>query len=260
MPWGLPTLYYKHNLSGLTATSTASDFDVANLLDRFEDTFWKANNTTTPTYITFDAGVGNTEVADYLFISGHNFNTIAATITLQYSTDNFAADINDAFTPFAPSNDLTLVKEFTSQDKRYWRLKITGTLSAAPFIAICYWGEKSELAFATSSFDPQNYTENVKQNIGSTGIFQGDHEQNEMRRFRLTFANTLTDGPLDLELQNWRDTVKRLNFGVAWEKTDHSSDIWLMRRKPNTYKAPLTRAGGTYRNISFDLVGRKEVA
>src|SRR3990172_5387949 len=131
--------------SALAAGSTASgDYSAAYLYNMLETNLWKAADTTSPVYITYDAGAGNTKQADYLAIIGHNLFSAGATIALQYSTDNFASDINDAFTAFAPSADTVILKEFTAVAKRYWRLKITSTLSAAPYMAICVWGLKTE--------------------------------------------------------------------------------------------------------------------
>jgi len=259
MPWGKPKFYYEHNLSGLVATSTATGlYDVANLLDRLEGTFWKAANTTTPMYITFDAGSGNTVKADYLAISGHNLNTIGATIVLQYSTDNFSADINDAFTAFAPPNDLTLVKEFTSQTKRYWRLKITGTLSAAPYIAICYWGELFELDYCTVSFDPHAEEDNASDIVSHTGVLQEVDEQWTERAFAIGINGVETGGTLDNAITTWKTAIGLLNFCVAWNISAFPNDIWLMRRKKGKFVRPFQK-GGLYRNVSIPLVGRKEI-
>src|SRR3972149_6831962 len=170
MTWAKPKIYYDTMLgsagSALTASSTATgDYNASYLYNWLEVNSWKAANATAPMYITYDAGAGNTKQADYLAILGHNLKAVGATIVLQYSTDNFASDINDAFTAFAPSAETVILKEFTNPGaKRYWRLKITGTLSAAPYITLCVWGNKTELDYATASFDP--YQQEVKANTG----------------------------------------------------------------------------------------------
>lgn len=100
MAWEVITFYWKHVLANLTATSTdTGDYDVANILDRLDDTRWQAANTTTPMYINITSGPGGGDslTADYFGMGGHNFRTIGAEIMLQYSNDNFAADINDAW-------------------------------------------------------------------------------------------------------------------------------------------------------------------
>src|SRR3972149_554631 len=145
MPWAKPRFYYS-TMGWQTASSTATgDYSVAYLFNWLETNMWKAANTTVPMYVTYDSGSGNTTSPDYLIILGHNLKTIGATIVLQYSTDNFASDINDAFTAFAPTADTVILKEFTAVAKRYWRLKITGTVSAAPYMTLFVSGSKIEL-------------------------------------------------------------------------------------------------------------------
>src|SRR3990172_13005583 len=92
--------------SSLVATTTATgDYLAAYIYNMLETNMWKAANTTTPMYLTYDAGSGNTKTADYLAIIGHNLNTIGASTTHQYSTDNFTAHINNTFTGEAPASD-----------------------------------------------------------------------------------------------------------------------------------------------------------
>ena len=86
--------YYKHELSGLVASSTASGYEVDNLLIFLESSLWKGVGTGDHT-ITFDAGANKTVGANYLGIANHNL--AGATVMLQYSNDNFSGDINDAW-------------------------------------------------------------------------------------------------------------------------------------------------------------------
>jgi hypothetical protein len=86
--------YYDHDLSGLTASATTTGYDVDNLLIFLESSLWKGVGTGDHT-ITFDAGANKTVGANYLAIANHNLS--GATVMLQYSNDNFAADINDAW-------------------------------------------------------------------------------------------------------------------------------------------------------------------
>ena len=86
--------YYKHELSGLVASATASGYDVDNLLIFLESSLWKGVGTGDHT-ITFDAGANKTVGANYLGIANHNLAD--ATVMLQYSNDNFSGDINDAW-------------------------------------------------------------------------------------------------------------------------------------------------------------------
>lgn len=257
--WAKIKFYYDTMLgsigSTLVATSTASgDYAVAYIYNWLETNMWKAANTTTPMYLTYDAGAGNTKTADYLAILGHNLNTIGATITLQYSTDNFAADVNDAFTGEAPTSDNVYLKEFTEPAaKRYWRLKITGTLSVAPYLTLCVWGSKTELDWATASFDP--YEQEVKAVMGLSygGYVTGIHTQYTERKLSLKFDDA--DSTLYNKVKTWWDTQGLKNFFVAWDRTNNPSDVYLMRAEEK-FNNPFN-ATGLYRDISISLTGRK---
>ena len=237
------------------STESSGDYDVDYIYNMLETNSWKAADTTSPVYLTLDLGVGNTADADYIAIIGHNLNTIGATVTLQYSTDDFAADVNDAFTGEAPSADTVYLKEFTAPGaKRYWRLKISGTLSAVPYLAICVWGLTTELDYATASFDP--YAENVKAAVGLSqgGYVTGIHEKHTERSMSLRFSDA--DSTLYNKVKAWWDTSGLKNFFVAWETANNPSEAYLMR--PGTsFTNPLTN-GGAYRNITINLKGRKE--
>lgn len=241
--------------STLAATSTASGYSVASIYNMLEVNSWVSGGTTSPQYLTLDLGVGNTATADYLAIIGHNLNTIGATITLQYSTDNFAADVNDAFTGFAPSSDNALVKEFTAPAaKRYWRLKISGTLTAAPYLTVCIWGLKTELDYVTASFDPHAYDEEVNISKSYGGYVSGVTVHHTERRMTLNFEDC--DSTLYAKLAAWYDNHGLNNFFVAWEMANSPNDIFLMRREPGRNN-PLTN-GGAYRSVTINLRGRKE--
>ena len=242
--------------STLTATTTASgDYAAAYIYNMLEVNMWNAANTTTPMYLTYDAGSGNTKTADYLAIIGHNLNTIGATITLQYSTDNFTADINDAFTGEAPASDNVYLKEFTAPAaKRYWRLKITGTLSAATYLTLCIWGSKTELDYATAAFDP--YEQEVKAAMGMSqvGYVTGIHAQYTERSLDLKFEDA--DSTLYNKIKAWFDASGPKNFFVAWETANSPNDVYLVR--PDAKFSNPFKLGGTYRDITVNLKGRKE--
>jgi len=105
--WEVVKFYWQTMLgstgSTLTATSALSGTAVNNIFNMLEGDRWEATDTTSPQYLTYDAGAGNSFDADYLAIIGHNLNTIGATITLQYSaTGAWAGEEVDAFIGYKP--------------------------------------------------------------------------------------------------------------------------------------------------------------
>ena len=250
--WDKPKLFYKHELSDLGATSTASGYDVENVLNRLELKKWISAVTTTQ-YITFDAGSGETITADYIVIHGHNLNTAGATITLQYSDDNFSADTNDAFTGFAVAADTTLLKEFTEVAERYWRLKIENC-TVVPQISICYWGQTVELDYCENSFDPNAIDDKANINKSQNGYILGIYNRYKRRFFTLSW--TEADSDLYDKIKDLQESVGRENFVIAWETEAHSSDVFLMYITGDFNNQYVNQA--QYRNVKLSLEGRAE--
>ncbi|GEM_PF-1656401 len=241
--------------STFTASSTATgDYNVTYLYNMLETNMWKAANTTTPMYISYDAGVGNTKQADYLILYQHNLKDLGATVTLQYSTDNFVADINDVFTPNTPPDNQLWLKEFTSPGaKRHWRLKIYGVITVAPYITLGLWGLKTELDYATAAFDPYEVNVKANVNLSAGGYVTGIHTKYSERSVNLQFDDA--DSTLYNKIKTWWDTSGLKNFYLAWDTTNNPNDIYLVR--PDLKFSNPFATGGLYRNITLNLKGRK---
>jgi hypothetical protein len=310
--WSKIKFYYDENLAAgaLTASSTASGYDVANVLDRFEGTYWRAANTNDQ-FLNWDAGEGNLYTSDFFSLAGHNLFTIRALVKLQYSHDN--VKFYDCFDAYLPSDDKAKVKEFSSITARFWRVSIapadsssssssSSSLSSSSSsvsssstssssessssvssssssfssssscsssfsssssswallnvaqIAICFFGQKTELDYADASFDPHGQDDKANVNVSHTGFVTGIHNTFIERNMKLGFSDA--DSALYDKLKLWIDNNGQRNFFVAWEDSVHADDVFLMRanKKANN---PLVR-GGLYRNLNVNLVGRKE--
>lgn len=242
-----------------TSTEDSGNFNVDYLANFLEINLWQAEEIgiVDPQYITLDLGASNDADADYLAILGHNLNTVGATITLQWSIDNFAGDINDAFVGFAPSANTVILKEFTvSGAKRYWRLKIEGHGSLVPFMAICVWGEKTVLDFGRVAYDP--YAQDIKgnSNVSQGGFNSAFHEKYIERTMRIGFPRA----PIALydKIRTWIENHGMQNLFVAWETANNPNDVFLMRPS-NVSDNPFNAEGtNTRRNVSIELRGRKE--
>src|SRR3990172_2311955 len=155
----------------LTADSEATGYEAAYLLNRLETNYWLSGSTATQ-YLTDTGSAGDGADVDYLVLYSHNLHTAGATVTLQYSSDNFAADVHDAFTGEIPAGDAIYFKTFALIHADYWRLKISGATSA-PKITIGYWGMATELDYCTTSFDPNAQKDNAIVNRSETGYVLG---------------------------------------------------------------------------------------
>lgn len=239
--------YYKHELSGLIASATTSGYSVDSLLIFLESSLWKGVGTGTHT-ITFDAGVGNTITADFVGVAGHNLS--GATFKLQYSTDNFAADINDAVS-FSPSNNFPFLKEFASVDKRYWRIQLTG-LTATPFMGIAFWGDLVEWDFP-ALFDPNGETDKANVNISPTGFLLGINVKFIERTLNIVFRGVEDGGTLWNALKTWWDDHSLNLLFISWDIDNHPNDIYLVYPAPS-FKGPFITA--TRREVTLSFKGR----
>ncbi len=257
MSWAKPVLLWDHALSGLVATSEDSSYPIANMLIRREGKRYKATTTTTPIRINFDAGVGNTMTADFLFVHGHNFATIGATIALEHSTTGAWGGEEVSVTSKTPADDKAFANFFSSADKRYWSLKITGTLSAPPEIVIAYWGDRSELDYCKVSFDPNSQTIIANVNETAGGIVAGIHEKRRERGvITFDFGLQVAGNSVVTNIENWFENIGMELFGFVWDRTDHNSDVYLMRGDGK--KNLPFRKGGAYQQCNMRLKGRVE--
>lgn len=253
LAWAKIKFYWSHYLSGLTASSTASGTDVDNLLNRLEINKWQATTNAAQT-ITFDAGAGNTITADYLAISGHNLYSTGAALALEYSNDNFSADVNDAFTPYVPTSDREIVKEFSSVAERYWRISLGAIGSGAVEMALAYWGELTELDYCSTGFGPNDFEDNAIVNLSEAGYVTGVHNRYKERSFTLNFGDQ--NAAFYAKVKAWSEAIGKENFFMAWESLQHADDVYLVR-SDGKFKAPLVKQG-LYRDISINILGRMQ--
>lgn len=145
-----PVILYESRLNDAVpvASSTAAGFDVLNLRDMRDFTFWKPS--AMPATVTVDCGTS--KAADYMAVYGHDLGSKGCTIEVRKSTDNFGA--NDVLVDtHTPTDDKPILRLFSSQSSRYWRLRVlTGS---APALAIGLLGARLEIpAGVRESFDP----------------------------------------------------------------------------------------------------------
>lgn len=206
--------------------------------------------------LTLDLGVGNTATADYLTIFNHNLNTAGITVALQASaTGAWAGEEVDAFTPVAPSADTVFQQEFTAPTAvRYWRIRLTNVVGAAPNIRIASFGLLTELDFASVGYDP--YQEDIKQNVPMT---EGGHVAGVHKKFTervLSVQINDVDSTLYGKIKTWQDTNEGRQFFFGWETSNNPNDIWLVRSS-GRHNNPLQK-NSTFRDVTLNLRGRKE--
>ncbi len=240
----------------VTSTETVGDYSVDYIHNWLEVGSWKSANQTTPIYITYDSGVGNTKEADYLTILGHNLFTVGALVSLEYSsTGAWSGEEVAVVNSTTPLSNKVFHREFTSPGSfRYWRLKISGTLTDKPYMSICVWGSKTELDFVSSSFDPHRVNQMATVALSSSGFVTGVHERFVQRDIKLSFSGA--DSTLYGKIKTWHDSVGLRNFFMAWDSTNSSDDVFLVRTC-KIFNNPFDETG-VYRDVTIELKGRRE--
>ena len=220
-----------------------------------DDTLWICDATTNKIYNIETDGTWISEFAtsEYdasaTFPSGISFSSNGTLWVCDATTDK----IYNVIISLAVNNN-SFLKEFNLIYSRYWRIKLTN-LSVAPYMAMAYWGKKTELDYLTAAFDPHAEEEEANLNESESGVLLGDHIKHIKKEIPVTISDA--NDALYQKVKGWKDGAGLRNAIFAWNKTDYSSDIWVMRRKVGSFKAPFTKRG-VYRNISFTLIGVKE--
>lgn len=235
----------------LTATSTATGYDVANIHNGLEINGWKATSTTGQ-LIKIDTYSVDTAADAIIIGAGHNLATIGAAVTLSKSTTGaWSGEQVTVATLTVVAG--AILKEFAQTTSRYWGLWIDGTPSAAAEIQTAMLCAKTELDYASTSFDPHGQTIQADVNITQGGYCSGIHTRYTEREMSLNFNDA--DSALYAKITAWRDGNGMKQFFVAWENANSPSDVFLMR-PDGSFKNPLTN-GGAYRDITINLKGRK---
>lgn len=243
----------------ITATDTDSDTDynVLHIKDRRTHTFWKGASSGTK-YLTVDCGYAVT--ADALGIMSHNLYTCGATISVECSSDNFVGDVTEALAGFTVTTDRAILKTFTQQTKRYWRIKIV-TASVAAYLAIAFLGDRVTFprTYAKNSgFEPRPQ-EIVAESVRSkTGNILGSTVQYISRSIKLT-VQYVTNAWLSATFEPLWDNYLSQLYPVfyAWEITEHPTEVDYVKL-PDNFKRSFPYDATGNRTISLEFEGVKE--
>jgi len=239
------------------ATDTASGYDVANIIDRRPYTFWVAGGAGTK-YVTVDCGTSQT--ADALGIVGHNLYTASATVSVECSDDNFAAETVEALAGFTPSSDYALLKTFTSKDKRYWRIKIV-TAAVAAKIGVAFIGDRVTFDKAPiADFDPFPETVVAQTTRSKTGHLIASAQRYIGSRIVAEFRGVLASWISSTFRSLWDSYLAKL-YPVfwAWDITSDSTGVYFVVIPDDfTLSMKIGELGTDYRDMILEFQAVKE--
>jgi len=238
--------------STLAATDTDSDtqYDVLNILDWKTYTYWKAASSGTK-YLTADYGSNYTP--DSLFIFGHNLSSMGATVSLEYSSDNFSADVHEAVAGFAPSNDKAIAKVFTGVAARYWRIKLSGC-TGAPYIAIAVVGARLTMEkYCEGNFDPNPMKIRAEGSKSAGGNPLASVIEYYEVNIRPTFKRLTPSWVTNTFRTVWINHIALLKpFAWVWDITNHPTEIYL-GKVPDDFDLRMPYDAGPRQSLEFEI-------
>lgn len=233
------------------ATTTASGHSPWHLIDWHEHTYHKSNAGGTQV-ITVDCGVAKS--ANAIGLAGYNLNALGASVAVECSDDDFAADITVA-SASASIEDLMFFMLFAVQSKRYWRLVFTD-LSGPFYLSIAAIGMAIEFEEPIyGDYTPERIEPAAKEWLSQEGHPLGITRGIVETRSRLAFDDVT-------------DAWYRANLKPAWDShlskglpaffvpfyAAHPEDVFLYRVVASSgFDAPYVNGGK--RRLGLDLRG-----
>jgi hypothetical protein len=138
-----------------TARNSYLGTDISNAVDYRTFSIWKAPDTGEQSIMI--NGIGGTGAvtafaADTLCIANHNIGSLGLTIYVDSNTDTLTPGSWTNRASLSPTVDTPIFLTFTQQTVQYWRIRLTASGIAHPYIGLLYFGTKTTL---TDSFDPK---------------------------------------------------------------------------------------------------------
>jgi hypothetical protein len=223
-----PTILYQNIflLGTPIATDTAAGYNVLNITDSRDFTYWKAASSGTK-YITIDCG--SVKSADCLGLYAHNLDSAQAngSVSVESSINN--TDWTQRLAPYIPQSGAS-VKIFTSASARYWRVKIV-TASVAAQVGIVMLGARLDMEWPAET--PISYLNESISGIATesmAGNFLGAVIRNHPVNFNISFRN-FTKAWFDSNfLPFWNAHAKKLKpFFYCHDLTNYAADTYFVR-------------------------------
>ena len=209
-----------------TATNEVTDFEGFNVNNWLLYNSWKAGVTGTQDLV-FD--LGSAKSVDAFAIYGHNLFTEGCSLTLSWSTDDIG--YTDAVAAFVVADDGIIFKTFSSQSKRYWRIRITNCTVDALF-SVASMGVLTVLPNGQyDGFAPPLWSEEININaIAINGNFLGRSIQPIPFKMAIEAKNVnraFIDGDWDAFIVH----AKKQPFFFIWDQAQDTEAVYAWTDK-----------------------------
>ena len=234
-----PKIFYANLLTAaMTASTTATGYAVANLVDWRSYTRWKP--TAAPATLTMDCG--SAQAADYGFVYAE-----AGTYQVRGSTDNFSASdvLLGTITLTATGPGLVV---FASVSYRYYRITST---TGTPEVGIAAIGAALEMPVPLDAgFDPvgRRVMGQINRSVGghSLGRVIDYEEWSEKLKFSWCtwsfYRNTF--------LTAWIGHLRSKPFGFCWDPASYPGEVRLVTAGDSL---DIPHQPGSYCDIGFEV-------
>ena len=238
----------------LSATGTASGYDVNNILDRRPFTKWRAAADGT-NYINIDHG-GPAYGTSGCAIFGHNFHTVNAVVTLEYY--DLGVTWRSAGTFNTTKNGATSLSFPVQAYGTQWRIKIVTSGSLIPEFAVAILSEITEFPMPPDSPHADFIEKGIKERGNSkTNNLLGVVNRGKTNDFNLKFT-LLTRTWVDAYIRDWwwpSFGITGLPFAYIPDYNYDPEEVYLVRCSDDyAYQTPKSM-GTYYDSIEFSLVG-----
>jgi len=214
-------LYTRNILETGTVTVTGdpdTGFPESRLYDRAISLFWKDTVTEAKIFLVNQA---TALAVDFLAINKHNFN--GADMQWQWSTDDFAADTNDAVTDWNQGDNLQIIKTLdTALTKDDWRVTLSSM--ANPKCGEIFMSYGREFDVAADPGTPVDELANVQWNRTVGGLERSTKFGSERRIREYTLLLDSTD------LTAFRAAMDDLgSYSKPFYIKDRDGNYWMCR-------------------------------
>ena len=218
---------------------------------------FKWDDTPTGTAYIDDCVIYEVSGADTLAILEHNLWSANAMVSVEYSDDSteVISSWTEALAGFTPDDNKALMKTFTEQQVRAWRLKLVTTY-IAPYVAVAVLGDRLTMErYPSGNFDPGNEKIHARSNISKGGNPLGSVIEYYEKKLTLDFKN-ITPSWIDSTFEPaWQNHLRNLiPCFIAWDITNHGDEIYFGKVPDNAdLKMPYDPVRRSI-NLEFDCV------
>ena len=238
-----------------TATGTAPGYDVLNVRDLRQFTYWKDSSAGSARAILVDCGQPKT--ADTVAMIGHNFGTGQSAFDVEVSSNG--TNWSQVLAPVSPSNDKAILKTFPKQTARFWLFGYSSPSIPAQ-ISILMLGERITFPYPPQTpFAPESVKVEAEATRSKTGQLLGAVVRYKPFSISPRWTNlprAWVETTYQAFIENYASELKP--FFWAWDLENYPADVRFVTIDPDAAQEAPVSVLGYYDSISLPMIGVRE--